>query len=137
MVRVPKSSRKCRQAAAAVELAILLPLVLAPLMVITVDWARVFYYGVTLENCARQGAMYGSGAAAGSSITTAATNEWFDPSNGAFASNFTVTSANGTDGNGDPTIAVTASCQVKLVCSIPGIGQAFNVSRTVTMRIAQ
>jgi Flp pilus assembly protein TadG len=132
--RIRHPGGKQRQAAAAVELAILIPF-LSFLLVITVDWARVFYYSLTLENCARQGALYGSGAAAGSSIQSAAQNDWVDP--GGSASGFTVTSASGSDGNGDPTIAVTASCTVNLVTNYPGIGSSVNLSHTVTMRVAQ
>jgi Flp pilus assembly protein TadG len=46
-----------RKGAQVVELAILLPL-LAFLFVIAVDWARIFYYSITVTNCARNGAMY-------------------------------------------------------------------------------
>ena len=48
-----------RRAVAVVELAVVLP-VLIFLTVITIDWARVFYYSVTLTSAARQGAIYGS-----------------------------------------------------------------------------
>jgi Flp pilus assembly protein TadG len=48
-----------RSAAAAAELALLLPF-LCLLFIGTVDYARVYYFGVTLENCARNGAYYAS-----------------------------------------------------------------------------
>jgi Flp pilus assembly protein TadG len=48
-----------RWGAAAVELAVLLPL-LTFLFVITVDFARIFYYAQVIENCARNGAIYES-----------------------------------------------------------------------------
>lgn len=48
-----------RPAAAAVELAVLAPF-LAFLFVLCVDWARIFYYSLVLENCARNGAYYAS-----------------------------------------------------------------------------
>jgi TadE-like protein len=40
-----------------VELAIILPLV-AFLFVIAVDYARIFYYSLTVANCARNGALH-------------------------------------------------------------------------------
>jgi Flp pilus assembly protein TadG len=40
-----------------VEFAVLAPF-LAFLFVIAVDWARVFYYTITVKNCARNGALY-------------------------------------------------------------------------------
>jgi len=51
------SSRKTRQGVAAVELAIVLP-VLMFLFVIAVDYARIYYAAITVENCARNGAYY-------------------------------------------------------------------------------
>lgn len=48
-----------RKGVSTVELAFLLPL-LCFLFVIAVDYARIFYYGITLENCARNGAYYAS-----------------------------------------------------------------------------
>src|SRR5712671_2456593 len=51
--------RPARRGVAAVELAILLPL-LVFLLVIAIDWARVFFYTVTIENCARNGALWAS-----------------------------------------------------------------------------
>src|SRR5262245_60919599 len=48
-----------RSGVAAVELAILLPF-LAFLFVIAVDWSRIFYYSITVSNCARNGAIWAS-----------------------------------------------------------------------------
>jgi Flp pilus assembly protein TadG len=42
-----------------VELAVLLPF-LCFLFVVSVDYARIFYFAVTLQNCARNGAYYAS-----------------------------------------------------------------------------
>src|SRR5262245_64291139 len=64
--------RARRGGAAAVELALLLPL-LAFLFVVAVDFCRLFYYSLTVNNCARNGALYGcdpTGAAAGGSPYT-------------------------------------------------------------------
>ena len=51
--------RKCtvRKGAQVAELAILLPF-LTFMFVIGIDWARIFYYSITVANCARNGAMY-------------------------------------------------------------------------------
>lgn len=48
-----------RRGAAAVELAVLLPF-LVFLFVIAVDFGRIFYFSQTIENCARNKAIYGS-----------------------------------------------------------------------------
>jgi Flp pilus assembly protein TadG len=50
-----KNERRC--GVAATELAILLPLI-ALLFAIGVDWCRIFYHSVTVENCARNGAIW-------------------------------------------------------------------------------
>src|SRR5262245_24006581 len=51
--------RDARRGAAAVELAVLLPVIVF-LFVIAVDFGRVFYFSQVIENCARNGAIYGS-----------------------------------------------------------------------------
>jgi Flp pilus assembly protein TadG len=50
-----------RRGTATVELAIIAP-VAAFLFVVAVDFSRIFYYSTTLDNCARNGALYGSKA---------------------------------------------------------------------------
>src|SRR5688500_673600 len=57
--RAPARRCRARKGAAVVELAVLLPL-LVFLFVIAVDFARVYYYSLTLTNCARAGALYAS-----------------------------------------------------------------------------
>jgi Flp pilus assembly protein TadG len=48
--------RPARRGAQVAEFAILLPF-LAFMFVIVIDWARIFYYQITVTNCARNGAM--------------------------------------------------------------------------------
>ena len=52
-------ARKCtvRKGAQVVELAILVPF-LAFMFIVVIDWARIFYYSITVTNCARNGALY-------------------------------------------------------------------------------
>jgi Flp pilus assembly protein TadG len=60
MHRSPNSAlRERRRGAAAVELAVLLPF-LCFVFVASVDFCRVYYYSITVSNCARNGAAYGS-----------------------------------------------------------------------------
>jgi Flp pilus assembly protein TadG len=49
--------RTAREGAQVVELALLLPF-LSFMFVIVIDWARIFYYSITVKNCARNGALY-------------------------------------------------------------------------------
>jgi Flp pilus assembly protein TadG len=48
-----------RRGAAAAELAVLLPL-LAFIFLITVDFGRIIYYTITIDNCVHNGALYAS-----------------------------------------------------------------------------
>ena len=57
-MRRPPSTNQ-RRAVAAVELAVLLPF-LCFLFVVAVDFARIFYLAITVQNCARNGAYYAS-----------------------------------------------------------------------------
>ncbi len=50
-------SNQRRHGAAAVELALLLPFLIL-MFVVSVDYARIFYYTQVVENCARNGAFY-------------------------------------------------------------------------------
>jgi Flp pilus assembly protein TadG len=52
----PQGARD-RSAAAVVELALLLPFLML-LFVLAIDFARIFYFMLTLENCARNGAYF-------------------------------------------------------------------------------
>ena len=57
--RTARRAHGVRRGVAAAELAILAP-ILTFLFLVTVDWARIFYYTIVLENCARNGAYYAS-----------------------------------------------------------------------------
>ena len=59
MIFRQNSNQKTRRGAATVELAVLLPF-LAFFFVIGVDWARIFFVTMTIENAARNAAYYGS-----------------------------------------------------------------------------
>src|SRR5439155_19010439 len=52
-----KRPRRNRRGGATVEFAVLLPFILF-LCVIASDWARLFYYTICIEACARAGALY-------------------------------------------------------------------------------
>ena len=128
--RAPRS----RPAVAAVELAVLLPF-LVFVFVIGVDFARVFYHCVTLTNCARNGAIYGS-----ADPTHAADTAGIQAAALADATNLsptpTVTSATATDADGHPCVQVTVTYTFQMLTNYVGIPSAFNLSRTVQMRVA-
>jgi len=126
---------KVRRGIAAVELAVLLPFLMF-VFVIAVDWARVFYFSVTLSNVARQGAIWGSDTIAEAqspytSVQQAAladgTSQWTPQP--------IVTSTNGVDGSGNPYIEVTAKWQFSTITNFPGVPSS-QLTRTVRMRVA-
>jgi Flp pilus assembly protein TadG len=124
-----------RPAVAAVELAILLPL-LAFLFVIAVDFGRVFYYSLTIENCARNGALYGSDpfAPSQSTYTSISDAALADATN--LQPQPTVTSTTGTDSSGNPYVECTVSWTFNALTNYPGVPSTTNLTRTVRMRIA-
>jgi Flp pilus assembly protein TadG len=124
---------RTRRGVAAVEFVVILPL-LAFLFVIAVDWARIFYYSVTVTNCARNGAAYLCDPVAApfspySSYTAAALAD----SN--LSPTPTVSSSSGTDSNG-PYVQVTVSYPFQTITNFPGVPSATSVARTVRMSTA-
>jgi Flp pilus assembly protein TadG len=138
-----------RRAAAAVELAICLPLMMF-LFMVTIDWARLYYYDLMIANCARQGALWASDpvAQAQSPYATLSQAALAEYQNFSWpGSPPTVSSANGTDGNGNATVAVTVTWNIPQGQSglfptyapgspDPGFTMLSSLSRTVTMRMA-
>jgi Flp pilus assembly protein TadG len=133
LCRDRSTSADRRRGVAAVELAVVLPF-LAFVFIAGVDFARVFYQHLTLTNCARNGAYYGSldstHAADTSGIQAAAqvdaTNLSPTPS---------VSSQTGTDVNGNPWVQVTVTYTFQTFASYPGIGPTVPLARTVQMRV--
>jgi Flp pilus assembly protein TadG len=134
IIRRPNGhSHSSRPGAATVELALLAPF-LAFIFLIAVDYGRVFYYAITLENAARRGALYGCLDAAHSvdtsGIRTAALTDATDISPAP-----TITSKVTTDSNSDATVEVTVNFTFQTITNYPGIPNATNLSRKVAMRI--
>ena len=127
--------RSSRRGAAVVELAILLPL-LVFLFVIAVDFARVFYFSVTLTNCARAGAMYASDPTTSAESPFASTQAaaLADATNLSPAP--TVTSTNGVDGAGRPYVEVTAAYTFSTITGFPGVPNQVNLTRKVRMNVS-
>jgi Flp pilus assembly protein TadG len=123
-----------RSGVAVVELAIMLPL-LVFLFVITVDFARVFYFSVTLTNCARAGALYAFDpvSAAESPFTSASQAALADATN--LSPQPVITTTNGVDASGMAYVDVTASYPFTTVTNFPGV-PSLQLSRTVRMFMA-
>ena len=144
-----------RRAVATVELALLLPF-LCFLFVAAVDYARVFYFGVTLENCARNGAYYASdypnnsyvyndyyGYANLNDAIMRDAGNLMDPTNPAANPTYTVgydTSPTGTFTGTTPTangyVKVTVYWTFHSLTNYPGVPAAVDLARSSIMRVA-
>jgi Flp pilus assembly protein TadG len=123
-----------RLGAASVELAVLLPFLLY-MAVIAVDWARLLYYAISIENCARAGALFAcdpitQAQSPYTSVVQAARAEapGLDPVPN-------VTSVKTIDSTGT-WFTVTASANYKTITNFPGVPQSQPISRAVKMRAA-
>ncbi|HYT87393.1 MAG TPA: TadE/TadG family type IV pilus assembly protein [Gemmataceae bacterium] len=130
-MRLP--AKRSRNGAAATELALLLPF-LCFLFVITIDFARVFYFSMTVTNCARTAAVYASAnpvAALDQTGITAAAQ--------ADASNLDLQQLQVTstpDNATNPTyVDVTVTYPFATITNYPGVPSKMTLSRTIRMRV--
>lgn len=133
MVRPQGVPVPVRAGAATVELAVLLPF-LAFLFVIAVDYSRIFYYSVTITNCARNGAVWacdpvGTPQSPYTSVEQAALA---DAQN--LAPMPAVASTTGVDGNGQSYVEVTVTYTFRTITRYPGVPTTTMLSRSVRMR---
>lgn len=125
-----RPNRDARAGAAAVELAVLLPF-LSILFVIALDWARVFYATIVVDNCARNGAMYALDpyAQAQSPYASMQAAALADAPN--LTPQPTVTSTSGTDANGQQYVDCTVSYTFQTLTNFPGVPNTTAITRTV------
>jgi Flp pilus assembly protein TadG len=124
-----------RPASTAVELALVTPL-LGLLLLIVVDFARLYYHYTIVTNCARNGALYASDptAAHDSPYKTLSDATLADAPD--LSPQPTVSSTSGTDTSNNPYVEVTVSYQFTTISNYPGLSNPVNLSRTVRMRRA-
>ena len=127
-------SRGGRRGAASVELAVLLPFLLY-LAVITVDWARLMYFTISINDCARSGAIWASDEelrmrSRYTNVSDAALAE--APQ---IAPAATVTSRSVTYEK-NSAVEVTVSYPFRTITDFPGVPASETLVRTVRMRIA-
>jgi Flp pilus assembly protein TadG len=123
-----------RKGAAAVEFALLLPL-LAFLFVIAIDYSRAFYYTVIINNCARNGALYLCDpyrliASPYTNVTDAALADASD-----LTPTPTVTPGSGSDAAGNY-VTCTVTWTFHTVTNFPGVPSSTVISRTVRINLA-
>jgi Flp pilus assembly protein TadG len=135
LYRRDRRSSTARRGAAAAELTICLTL-LTFLTVAGTDFSRLFNAYLTITSGARNGALYGCVNATHSTntdgIRTAALADM-----GGMSSTPAVSSATGTDANGNPTVSVTVTSTFTTLVTYPGVPSTMNLSRTVQMRVSQ
>ena len=105
------------------------------LVVISVDWARLMYYTITINDCARSGAIWASDAelrmkSRYTTVTAAALAEAPE-----LTPTPTVTLQSGTY-EGNPAAIVTVSTRFQTITDFPGVPSSDTITRTVRMRIA-
>jgi Flp pilus assembly protein TadG len=150
---MPRWDRR-RRGAAAAELALMVPF-LALILLIAVDFCRLFFAYNTITNAARNGALWASDPLANGTVSPsqspyaaveAAVMADANNLSPTLASEITagtgsITQTSGNDGSGpggttgNPTAIVTVKYQFKLITSYLGFGTV-TISRQVTMRVA-
>jgi Flp pilus assembly protein TadG len=136
--------RSWRRGLAAVELAMLLPLLVFVCMLV-VDFARVLYAMMILQNCARNGALYEFYSTAGCALPPGWTS--LSAAVQADAGNLSVTIPSTSNGNSNPYspaadssnyVTVTVQCDFTLLtlgsdAGFPAIGNAMMLTQSVSM----
>jgi Flp pilus assembly protein TadG len=130
---IARPAKAARLGAAVVEFAFLLPLIVF-LLVVCVDYARIFYYSLTVTNCARNGAVWGCDptVATYSTYTSVSQAALADASN--LTPTPTVTSQTVTVGS-DSYIEVTVNYTFNTITRYPLVPSSVDISRTVRMRM--
>ncbi|MBS0265744.1 MAG: pilus assembly protein [Planctomycetes bacterium] len=132
--------RNLRRGAAAIEFAIVLPVLLVALLGMT-DFGRFSYTAVAVANAARSGAEYGSMNTCDANnpgpwqagITQAAVDE-FSQMSGFDSSLLTVTVNTATESNGLRRVSVQVAYPFHTLTTWGWIPNSFNLQQTVVMR---
>lgn len=136
-----ESGGRQRQGAAAVEFAIVLP-VLVTILLGATDFGRFYYSAIAVTNAARAGAAYGcmnplsnagSTTAWQTGVTSAVTDE-LSQSTAINTANLTVTATSVTESSGLNRVSVQVTYPFTTAVSWSYIPSSFNLTQTVVMR---
>jgi Flp pilus assembly protein TadG len=136
--------RQPRRAAASVELALLLPILMFA-FIAAIDYARVFYYTLTITSCARSGAIYGSQSPTKALDTAGITAAALADASSVSPTPTVDTPIQGTDSSNNPYIQVTVHYSFQTIGIYPstsnpytlaGFSDPLTLTRTVQMRVA-
>jgi Flp pilus assembly protein TadG len=129
----PTGTKRSRRGAAITEFALMLP-VLAVVLVLCVDFCRLFYHDQTIVNCARNGAAYASDPA------SPLRNKYADYKAAALADGQDLdpplTSSDVTSTISGSDVKVTVNYQYPMITTYLGFGSV-NLTKSVTMRMSQ
>src|SRR6185369_3504898 len=132
--RVTTHKNNPRRGAATVELALVLPLLIAMFGAL-VDYSRCYRFSLTLEACARNGALYASdpGIEGKSPYddVVAATQAGTE----SFPDSLNVTTNHFTDSTGNDCVRVTVTYPFETVLTYPGLPKRIDLERSACMRI--
>ena len=132
MLQKPCNSKAKRSGVAAVELAIVLPLLMF-IFAIGVDFARVFYAHIIVTNAARNGAVYGcenpTKAADTAGIQAAALKDTTD------LTSANISSSTYTDANGVQYVTVNVTYSFQTVTSFLGVPSPLTINQICVMRV--
>ena len=131
-----------RRGGAATELAVWLPL-LVFVLIVAIDFCRLFFHYTTITNAARNGALWASDPLANPAIVgLPSQSPYGSVQDAALADANNLSPAPtvlpptyGTDGQGNPTVNVTVQYQFNMISTYLGFSNV-NLLRTVTMRMA-
>jgi Flp pilus assembly protein TadG len=122
------------RAHAAVELAALLPFIVF-LAVIGTDWARLFYYTIAIEGCARAGALYASDSQCNSTSTPYANYQAAALASAPSLSPTPTVTKQSVTVDGRPGVQVTVTINFTTITNFPGVPKSETLTRKVAMRL--
>ena len=145
--------RAARRATATVELAVLLPFLVA-LFLFAVDFARIFYFSITIENAIHNSALFASQVFDNQNQQWIGNQQYWQGPNGQLVSqpkvaaeldgtnlnpaladsNITITT--GVDADGNPVNIVTVTYTFNTIVPYPGIPSPLTITRTAQVRVA-
>jgi hypothetical protein len=111
--------------------------------VVVLDFGRIFQYKLTLDQCARNGALFGS------SLRSYQETAWVQPYNDITSATLAdgqtlnppltagqVSTATGTGSDGNPNVTVTINYTFTPLTRFPGLQKTINLKSQTSMRVA-
>jgi len=148
-----KTNRTLRSAAATVELAVLLPFLMAMFLGV-VDFGRLFFFSMTVDNSLHNAMLFSGQSFDNQNQQWIGNNQYWQGPNGQIVSSDTaaaeldganlnpamptgnVTTTSGTDANGNAVVIVTVSYTFQTLVPYPGIPSQVVIQRTGQIRLA-